>query len=123
MTLAAIAAALVLPSVLESAHGSIAADGVNIAYAVCDLVLLMFVGHSFSLCNGRPEPFWLLIGAGVGLMAIADSVYAVQVAAVSLLSSGLVNAMFVLAIALLAIAAWVPSGPGAWVRVRRGRSS
>ena len=122
LTVAAIAAAIVFPGVLAHMHGRTAADVVNLAYPVGDCVLLVFVGCAFSVAAWRPGLFWLMIGAGVTASAIADSGYATQAADASYVAGALVNAMFVLSIALLALAAWVPDRPHRRVAGHSARS-
>jgi diguanylate cyclase (GGDEF)-like protein len=109
LTVAAVAAALAFSSVLATTHGRFVAEVVNLAYPVGDFALLACVACAFSLANWRPGWMWLMVGAGVSATAIADIVYVVQVAQGNYFSGALVNALYVLSVSLLALAAWVPA--------------
>jgi two-component system cell cycle response regulator len=108
LALAAVGAELVFPAVVQSSRGSSAAIGVNLAYPVGDLMLLVFIALGFVLSSLRPGRQWLLLALGVMLNAIADMVYVYQVAKGSYVEGSILDTMWPASMALLAAAAWQP---------------
>jgi two-component system, cell cycle response regulator len=80
LTVGAIAAALVFHPVLASSGGDAAAVGTNLAYPLADMLLIALVVGALGLGGRRVSSTWLLLSAGLGCFAIADSVYLVRVA-------------------------------------------
>jgi diguanylate cyclase (GGDEF)-like protein len=107
LTVAAIAATLAFSSVLALTHGRFIAEVVKLAYPLGDFALLACVACAFSLADWRPGWMWLMVGAGVATIAIADIIYVVQVAQGNYFSGALLSALNLLSISLLALAAWV----------------
>jgi two-component system cell cycle response regulator len=95
--------------VLGSSNGRLIAEVVTVAYPIGDFILLMFVVLAYTLADWRPGRYWLVLGAGVALMAIADIVYVDQVAGGIYVDGTLLNATYLISFSLLACAAWVPS--------------
>ena len=108
LTVAAVAAALILDSVLATSPHKLVPAVVTVAYPVCDFALLMCIAVSFSLSGWRPGRAWLLLGAGVAVMAAADIVYTYQTAKGTYVSGTVLDAMWPASMCLLALAAWVP---------------
>ncbi len=108
LTLAALGAELVFPAVLSASSGSAAAVGVNLAYPFADVLLLAFVSLGFALAGWRPGRQWVLIATGIALNAIADMIYAYQVARGSYVEGGVLETMWPASMAVLAAAAWQP---------------
>jgi diguanylate cyclase (GGDEF)-like protein len=106
LALAAVGAELVFPAVVQSSRGSSAAIGVNLAYPVGDLMLLVFIALGFVLSSLRPGRQWLLLALGVMLNAIADMVYVYQVAKGSYVEGSILDTLWPASMALLAAAAW-----------------
>jgi two-component system, cell cycle response regulator len=104
-----VAAALVFSDVLVAAHGRLVAEAVTVAYPVGDFILLMFVSVACTLADWRPGRAWLVLGAGVALMAIGDIVNAERVAHGIYVDSALLNTVYLSSFSLLAAAAWAPS--------------
>ncbi len=113
LAIGAVAAALVFSDVLSTTHSRLVAEAVAVAYPMGDLILLMFVAVAFTLANWRPGRDWLVLGAGVLLMAIGDIINADQVAGGIYIDSSLLNAIYLVSFALLAASAWVPSSQAA----------
>ncbi|HEY2260733.1 MAG TPA: HD domain-containing phosphohydrolase [Solirubrobacteraceae bacterium] len=107
LTVAAIAAALTFPAV-AGGGGRFIAVVVNVAYPVGDFVLLIFVAVAYSLAGWRPGRAWLLVGLGVTVSAVADIVFVYQAAKGTYAAGTLLDAMWPAAMALLAVAAWMP---------------
>lgn len=109
LTVAAVTAALMFSDVLSVTNGRFVAEAVTVAYPVGDFILLMFVAVAYTLADWRPGRDWLVLGAGVLLMAVGDIINADQVAGGVYLDSSVLNAIYLTSFALLAAAAWVPS--------------
>ncbi len=109
LALAAIGAVLILPTVLAVSKGRVIEDVVNLAYPLGDLTLLAFVVVAYSLSNWRPGRLWLLLGASMAVDAIADLVFAYQAAKGTYAAGGILDAMWPVAMSLLALAAWQPA--------------
>jgi diguanylate cyclase (GGDEF)-like protein len=108
--LAAIGAALVFRPILASATGSTAAVATELAYPIGDLLLAALVLGVLALRGWRINRFWGLLGGGFLLLALADCLYGLQVANGSSSPSSLTNLCYLVAITLLAGAAWQPEG-------------
>jgi two-component system cell cycle response regulator len=120
LTLAAVGVDLVFPAVLSASKGSAAAVDVNLAYPFADVVLLAFVAVGFALGGWRPGRQWALIALGISLNAIADMIYAYQVAKGTYVEGSVLEAMWPASMVVLAAAAWQPT-PKASVRSTSGR--
>jgi diguanylate cyclase (GGDEF)-like protein len=101
--------AIVLPKLMASFGGaaSPAAIATNIAYPLLDLTLIGMVIVAFGLNGWRPDRVWTMLGGGLALSAIGDTVYAYQVAAGSY-HGGLVDSFWPASTLLIALAAWQP---------------
>jgi diguanylate cyclase (GGDEF)-like protein len=108
LTLAALAAAIVLEPVVGSTHGTLSAFVTNLAYPLGDLVLTVFVLGVCVLTGWRPGRTWLLIAVGFGVLAVADSIYLFQVAEGAYASGTILDALWPAGLLLLAFAAWSP---------------
>ena len=109
LAVGALSTAVVLQAVLSSTSGNLAAVATNLAYPLGDALLLALVVGAFSLMGWRPGRAWLLLGAGLVVMATADSVYLYQVATNTYVSATILDALWPAAMVLLANAAWVRS--------------
>jgi diguanylate cyclase (GGDEF)-like protein len=108
--LAAIGAALVFQPILASASGSPVAVATELAYPIGDLLLAALVLGVLALRGWRINRIWGLLGGGFLLLALADCLYGMQVAGGSSSPSSLTNLCYVVAVALLGLAAWQPEG-------------
>jgi two-component system cell cycle response regulator len=109
LTVAAIGAALIFPTVLGTTHGRFVEDAVNLAYPLGDFALLVFVAVAFALSGWRPGRMWLLLGAGITVSAVADMIYVYQAAKGSYVAGTLLDTMWPASMSLFAVAAWQPS--------------
>jgi diguanylate cyclase (GGDEF)-like protein len=118
--LAALGAALVFRPILASATGGSVAVATELAYPIGDLLLAALVVGVLALRGWRIDRTWALLAGGFLLLAVADCMYAVQVTNGSSSPSSMTNLIYVLAVALLAFAAWQvevvrqPLPPGGW---------
>jgi two-component system, cell cycle response regulator len=117
LAIAALAAALIFPPVLEALGGSAFGVAVSLAYPCADLVLLGLVVAALALSNWRGQRTWLPIAAALLLFAAADVVY-LSVGGQSTAALNLASIGWPLAFLLLGMAAWVPASSGA-VRISR----
>ncbi|MEA2147916.1 MAG: hypothetical protein QOG59_3503, partial [Solirubrobacteraceae bacterium] len=104
--LASIGAAAIFHQVLASTTGSTAAVATELAYPIGDLLLAALVVGAMTLRGWRLTRVWLLLGSSFLTLAVADCLYAVQVAAGSSAPSPMINLLYVAAVAVLAAAAW-----------------
>jgi diguanylate cyclase (GGDEF)-like protein len=111
LAVAALAAALVMSTVMAGSGGRFVAEAVNLAYPCGDLILLVFVAVACSLSNWRPGRAWLLIGAGVAVSAVADIIVVYQDAVGSYVAGSVLDAMWPASMTLFALAAWTPPRP------------
>jgi diguanylate cyclase (GGDEF)-like protein len=101
-----LAAALVFEPALDAASGSLATVVTNLAYPIGDLATLGLVVGVFSLSRWRLDRAWLLIGAGLALLALADSIYLVQIAKGTYHVGSLLDSLWPSAVLVVALAAW-----------------
>ncbi len=80
--------------------------GLNIAYPLADLMLLVLVASVFGLRGWRPEKAWWLLGGALAGFAVADTIVAGAMAAGTYSPGGPVEVLWVLALVLPACAAW-----------------
>jgi len=104
--LAALGAAVVFRPVLASAAGSSVAVATELAYPIGDLLLAALVVGLLALRGWRLDRAWAALGGGFLLLAAADCMYALQVASGASTPSAITNLLYVLAVGLLALAAW-----------------
>jgi two-component system cell cycle response regulator len=109
LTLAAIGAGLVLPTVTALHDGRLIEDIVNLAYPAGDLMLLAFAVVAFSLSGWRPDRMWLLLGAAMAIDAVADLVFAYQAAKGTYVAGGILDCLWPAAMGMVAVSAWQPS--------------
>jgi diguanylate cyclase (GGDEF)-like protein len=102
----ALGAAFLVPSVVADTGGSTAVVMTNLAYPLCDLLLIALVVGGFALSSWRPGRAWALIGGGLLLFAIADSVYLYRVSNGTFVEGSLLDAAWTAGMVLLAVAAW-----------------
>jgi two-component system cell cycle response regulator len=108
---ATLAAAVVLPPIIEQAHGDLASVAVSLAYPIGDLLLLIFTIGALGITGWRPGRVWLLIAASMLLNTIADTTYLYQTATGSYRAGSWVEGLWPAAAVLLALAAWTPWPP------------
>jgi diguanylate cyclase (GGDEF)-like protein len=108
--LAAVGAALVFEPIFASATGSPVAVATELAYPIGDLLLAALLLGVLALRGWRVNRIWGLLCAGFLLLALADCMYGVQVAGGSSSPSAMTNLFYVVAVALLGLAAWQPEG-------------
>jgi diguanylate cyclase (GGDEF)-like protein len=104
--IAAIGAAIVVRPVLASVSGDTAAVITEMAYPICDLLLAALVVGVLALGGWRMDRMWGMLGIGFITLAVADCMYALQVAGGATAPSSLTNTTYDIGVLLLALAAW-----------------
>jgi two-component system, cell cycle response regulator len=113
---ATVGAAIVLPPIVNGAHGGVGPVAVALAYPIADLLLLILTIGALGVTGWRPGRVWLLIAASMLLTALADSTYLYQTATNTYRADTWIEGLWPAAAILLAIAAWTP-----WPRPTRRR--
>jgi diguanylate cyclase (GGDEF)-like protein len=119
---ASVAAALVVPSIVDLIGGDWKSVATNAAYPLSDLILLGLVVGAVAVRGWRVDATWGLAAAGIVSFWTADSHYLVAVADGGGGWPDLWNGGWDLAFLSLAAAAWVPARASVAVRTEtRGR--
>jgi diguanylate cyclase (GGDEF)-like protein len=106
LAIAALAAVVLVPTLSGLTEGTPAEVAVNVAYPVCDLLLLSLVVFALALNRWRLDASWVLLGLGLASNAVADVIYAYQDAAGTYVLGSLVDTAYPLSVVLTAGAAW-----------------
>jgi diguanylate cyclase (GGDEF)-like protein len=109
LTLAAIGAVLIFPALHGAHSGNSAAVTINLAYLLCDCLLLVFLAVGFALAGWRPGRQWLVLAMGTAVLAGADMVFLYQEAKGTYVAGRILDTMWPASMAILALAAWQPA--------------
>jgi diguanylate cyclase (GGDEF)-like protein len=109
---AALEATLVIGPILQTNSGKVAAVVTNIAYPICDLVLVSMVVGVFAVRGWRPGRLWWMLGAGLVMFAGADSVYLLRVVSNTYVTGTPWDSLWAVAAFVLAVTAWQSMGTG-----------
>ncbi len=107
LAIGAVGTAFVIPAVAVTT-GDTAVVATNLAFPLGDLLLIALVVGGFALTSWRPGRAWSLIGGGLVLFAVADSVYLYLVAKGTFVEGTWLDAIWPAGMVLLAVAAWQP---------------
>ena len=119
LAVAAVAAALIFPPVLDALGGSPLGVAVSLAYPCADLVLLGLVAGALAASKWRAQGTWLLIAGALLLFAASDVVY-LSVGGQSTQALNLASVGWPLAFLLLVGTAWLRGPAGDSVPRRSG---
>lgn len=108
LTLAAIAAALLVDPILESTGSSVAAVSTNIAYPLIDVLIIALIAPVFVFSGWRPSKSWWLLAVAFTCQLVFDTVYLYKVADGTYVAGTLLEAVFPAILLLIAYAAWWP---------------
>jgi two-component system, cell cycle response regulator len=103
---AALSAAIVFETVLDSVDGRSLATLTSLAYPLFDLLLLGLTVGALASTGWRLDRTWMLLAAGVSTFWLADSLYLVRTAQGVYESGGWFDAGWWAGLALIAAAAW-----------------
>jgi len=98
-------ALVVQPAAEHTSQGRLATI-VDFTYPVLDVMLVGAVLGVYGLLAWRPDGMWILIGAGVVTMAVADAVFAVQEAR-GVADGGNLDFVWTIGALMIALAAWI----------------
>jgi two-component system, cell cycle response regulator len=103
---AALSAAIVFETVLESVEGAPVAIATALAYPLFDLVLLGLSVGALASTGWRLDRTWMLLAAGISTFWLADSLYLVRTAQGVYESGGWFDAGWWAGLTMIAAAAW-----------------
>jgi two-component system, cell cycle response regulator len=103
---AAIIAALVFPKLAGITEGDTIDVAFNLAYPVCDVLLLTLIVMAFGLNRWRLDRSWLLLGLGQLANVVADSAFSYQSAVGTYVTGSWVDTLWPVGATLTAAAAW-----------------
>jgi two-component system, cell cycle response regulator len=108
LTVAAVAAALLFSTIVDTTGGDFKTILTNLAYPLGDLGLLVIVLATLGLSGWRIDRVWGCALAGCAVFAVTDSVYLYQTALGTYVQSTILDAGWPAGLILFAIAAWQP---------------
>jgi diguanylate cyclase (GGDEF)-like protein len=111
LAVSAVGAAFLIPAVVTDTTGETAIVATNLAYPLGDLLLIALVVGGFALTSWRPGRAWGLIGGGLLLFSVADSLYLNLVASGTFVEGTWLDAIWPAGMMLIAIAAWQAPPP------------
>ncbi len=106
--LVSVSASFVFPRLTAEAGGTASVIVTNFAYPLADLALVATVVGAMAALGAWRERPWILLGAGFLVFGAADSVYLYQLANDSYHPASTVDAAYLVAALLVAMAAGVP---------------
>jgi diguanylate cyclase (GGDEF)-like protein len=109
LTVAAISAAIVFKAVRASTGGDTAAIWTNLAYPLADMVLFGLVVGIVAAGRKRLDRTWIVLGAGLGVFAVSDSIYLYQVANETYATGTALDLGWIVAAFVISLAAWQPA--------------
>jgi signal transduction histidine kinase len=109
--IASISAAVVVEAVLRnSAHQSTAEVVTNLAYPLCDLLMLGLIIAALALTGWRIDRMWALLSVGLVAFTVTDGMFLFKVADGSYAVGTIIDAGWLLAALAISYAAWAPLG-------------
>lgn len=109
---AAVSADVVISAVASSGGSSTAGVVTNLAYPVGDLVLLALVVGALALGGWRVDRTWIALSGGVVAFTVTDGAFLVKSAEGTYQVGTVIDAGWLLAALLVALAAWQPFTSG-----------
>src|SRR5262249_47982144 len=99
-------AALIFGKVVASTGGAPLTVATNLAYPLADVLLLSIVVGVLTMTGWTLRGGWVLIGIGLAVFAVVDSVYLYQVALGTYVEDKLLDVGCPATMVLIAVAAW-----------------
>ncbi|MGZ5375704.1 MAG: HD domain-containing phosphohydrolase [Solirubrobacterales bacterium] len=106
LTIGAVGAAFILPTIFGAAGGPIWEAATTAAYPIGDLLLVAFVAGMLILTGWRWELSWALVAAGLIVVALGDTIYEFQAATDAYAPGTLLDLTWPLSVILIALGAW-----------------
>jgi diguanylate cyclase (GGDEF)-like protein len=103
----AVAAAVLVEVLLDSTGGSRAAVATNLAYPAGDIILLALLVGALAVGGAGVGPSFLLLATALGIGAVADAVYLVEVARGTYTEGTFLDALWPASMLCIGLAAWV----------------
>ena len=111
-TAAAVIAGIAFETILHGTRGSgTAAIITTLAYPIGDMALLGIAVGMLALSGWRPGRAWLMLAAGLGVTAIADTAYAYANAKGTYVVGGVLDSLWLAGALFMACAPWQPQSP------------
>jgi diguanylate cyclase (GGDEF)-like protein len=108
-----------LTVMLHGTKGSLATVLTTMAYPVSDLLLVLILVGSLALNSWQVDGVWAWLGAGLGLFAAADTIYAIRVTTDTLTVGTPLDCLWAVAVAFISYASWRSRGRPATNRANR----
>ena len=106
LTVAAIAAAVLFDWVSRSTGGDVATVAVTLAYPIADLLVLALIAGTLVMHGGRPMRSLVVLGAGLIVFAIGDSLFLFLNASGDYTTGTPISASWPVGCAIMAFAPW-----------------
>jgi diguanylate cyclase (GGDEF)-like protein len=106
LAISGLAAAALFPAFTGVTDGNATEVAVNLAYPVCDLLVLSVIVLALGLNRWRLDSSWVLLGIGQATNVVADVIYAYQQAAGTYVPGSWLDTVWPLGVAVTAAAAW-----------------
>ena len=106
ITVAAVAAAALYGPVLDATGGSVATVATTLAYPVADLLVLALIAGTLVLHGGTPMRSLVVLGAGMVVFALGDSIFMFLSASGDYETGTPVSATWVVGCAIMSFAPW-----------------
>jgi diguanylate cyclase (GGDEF)-like protein len=116
LAVGALGEVLIFQPVMKTSGGTALQVATDLAYPLCDLLLLSLVVGVFAMTGWRPGRSWALIGAGLSAAVAADCIFAYQSAYGIYQEGTVLDVLWPAATLLVGYAAWEPAGPTIEVR-------
>ena len=112
-SIAALGAALVLMLTLSPSTPGLdpAALLTTAMYPITDLVVIALIVGKITLCVGPDRAMWRVVGLGILLFAIADTIYARQIQAGTYQNGGMLDTLWLLGALAITTAVMLPQRP------------
>lgn len=107
----AVCSAFAFHSILHSAGGTVAADAVNVAYPIGDLLLLSLIVGGTVLLSGRRKAPWILLASAVGVNVVGDTFNLFSNGGASLAGNTFNAIAWPTSLLLMSIAVWIRPRP------------
>jgi two-component system cell cycle response regulator len=108
---AALAATLALGPIVDAgtSSGDTLAVATNLAYPICDLILLALVATAAAFEGWSLGARWRVLASGLVVLGVSDVIYLVQAAKGTYVEGSVLDALWPLGGLLIAAAAWIGS--------------